>query len=305
MARSRLAEPPLRSAGEDVPFSLVDLATALLAATRDPSAAGIARRAASGCLPRLGDQEPPWTVRGWLLPYFMDLWTTDGRWRYWLDTLEAGRLLGRPIPRLGFAASAPAAGQRALNGAAEIVREREGSSSASSRVVEWLAWGFAVGSAEAPRMGAETCEHLYRHPLDAMRREPADYLGWFLSEFGSRHDHKWTGFFPTPMGVTTLLAEINFTPGQDHRALTVMDPCVGTGAMLLAASNHSLRLCGQDINGTCVDATLVQGAMFAPWLSFPLPERLFPPREPQPDGEPEPEPGVRLQAGEVQGSLFT
>ena len=57
----------------------------------------------------------------------------------------------------------------------------------------------------------------------------------------------------------------------DARTKTVMDPCVGTGRMLLAASNHSYRLYGCDINPTVIKATLINGFLYAPWLVRPFP----------------------------------
>jgi len=51
----------------------------------------------------------------------------------------------------------------------------------------------------------------------------------------------------------------------------VMDPCAGTGRMLLAASNHSYRLHGCDINPTVIKVTLVNGFLYAPWLVRPFP----------------------------------
>jgi hypothetical protein len=41
--------------------------------------------------------------------------------------------------------------------------------------------------------------------------------------------------------------------------------------MLLAASNHSYRLYGCDINPTVIKATLVNGFLYAPWLVRPFP----------------------------------
>ncbi|MBD1995249.1 SAM-dependent DNA methyltransferase [Leptolyngbya sp. FACHB-541] len=49
------------------------------------------------------------------------------------------------------------------------------------------------------------------------------------------------------------------------------DPCLGTGRLLLTASNYSLRLYGQDINDTVIKAALVNGYLYAPWLVKPLP----------------------------------
>jgi hypothetical protein len=53
--------------------------------------------------------------------------------------------------------------------------------------------------------------------------------------------------------------------------MSTLDPCLGTGRMLLHASNYSLRLYGQDINETCVKASLVNGYLYAPWMVKPFP----------------------------------
>jgi hypothetical protein len=57
----------------------------------------------------------------------------------------------------------------------------------------------------------------------------------------------------------------------DAREKPVCDPCVGTGRMLLAASNYSYRLYGCDIDGTVIKATLINGYLYAPWLVKPFP----------------------------------
>ena len=70
------------------------------------------------------------------------------------------------------------------------------------------------------------------------------------------------------------MVSINFSDDRgepDSRTRTVCDPCVGTGRMLLHASNRSVCLYGQDVNPTCVKATLVNGYLYAPWLVIPFP----------------------------------
>src|SRR5919197_815569 len=75
--------------------------------------------------------------------------------------------------------------------------------------------------------------------------------------------------------------------GRDLRLTSVNDPCVGSGRMLLHASNFSLRLYGQDIDPLAVALCKINGALYAPWLSFPLPvalvgSRVEPPPAPLP-----------------------
>ena len=78
------------------------------------------------------------------------------------------------------------------------------------------------------------------------------------------------GFYPTPMPVCELMAQMTVA-GEDARTKSVCDPCVGTGRMLLAASNYSYRLYGCDINPTVIKATLINGYVYAPWLVRPFP----------------------------------
>ena len=68
------------------------------------------------------------------------------------------------------------------------------------------------------------------------------------------------------------------------------DPCVGSGRMLLHASNVSLALSGQDIDPLAVAMCQINGALYAPWLSFPLPAAILgssaalPPADSSPGG---------------------
>jgi hypothetical protein len=63
--------------------------------------------AKEGCLPRLGDPDPPWTLKGWALPYVQQIHercpTIPDRWGYFLRTVDAGKLLDEPIPEIRFA----------------------------------------------------------------------------------------------------------------------------------------------------------------------------------------------------------
>jgi len=62
--------------------------------------------------------------------------------------------------------------------------------------------------------------------------------------------------------------------GRDSRLVTICDPCVGSGRMLLHASNYSLCLYGMDIDRLCVLMTKINGALYAPWLTFPFPAEI-------------------------------
>jgi hypothetical protein len=55
----------------------------------------------------------------------------------------------------------------------------------------------------------------------------------------------------------------------------LMDPCVGTGRMLLHASNYSYCLYGCDIDPLVAMITRINGALYAPWLAFPFPKEVL------------------------------
>ena len=63
--------------------------------------------------------------------------------------------------------------------------------------------------------------------------------------------------------------------GRDPRTFSVCDPAVGSGRMLLHSSNFSLCLFGQDIDPLAVAMCLINGALYAPWISFPLPAAIL------------------------------
>lgn len=108
--------------------------------------------------------------------------------------------------------------------------------------------------------------------LEAAISLERDLFGDYLAEEMGKHHRDGTGFFATPMSVAMMIAEMTL-PTADLLS-SVMDPCAGTGRLLLAASNHSLCLYGQDINLICIRATLVNAALFAPQILFPPPLEL-------------------------------
>jgi hypothetical protein len=231
-----------------------------------------------GRLPCLGDDPPPWAYRGWLLPYVILLHegcpAVGDRWGYQLRTLEAGRLLDEPIPRIKFGE----ADQRVfglLRHWSSLVAWDCGGWSDFRSLLDWLSWGLFV-SKERPRLSDEVAVKLYKEVnLIPFLERPYDYLGAYVAQNKARGWNP-TSFYPTPHCVVELMVQMGFhdalAEGRDIRRMSVCDPCVGSGRMLLHASNFSLRLFGQDIDPLAVQMCLLNGALYAPWLSFPLPE---------------------------------
>ena len=218
---------------------------------------------------------PPTLQHGWLLPYLLlaedSLW---GRWNHWHEMMLAGRIIGS-IPPIDWE-SGPAA-RRMLEASLNSITTHGswqgwGSWQVFDYFMDWLLYGF--GHRGQPSLPAEPAdfagasERLYQvFNLETLLAWPHDYLGEILAE--NRHGQH-LGFYPTPMEVARMMAAMT-VGGEDARSKSVCDPCVGTGRLLLAASNHSYRLYGSDINPTVIKATLVNGYLYAPWLVRPFP----------------------------------
>ncbi|NJM39324.1 MAG: SAM-dependent DNA methyltransferase [Anaerolineae bacterium] len=137
----------------------------------------------------------------------------------------------------------------------------------------WLLFGFGCSTQKVlptePTSGASMRLYQYFN-LGWVMAYPYDYFGDIMAECKMG---RAAGFFPTPHSICELMIRITYCPtfDKDYRRTSVMEPCVGTGRMLLAASNYSMCLYGQDISATCVNATLVNGYFYAPWMVKRLP----------------------------------
>jgi hypothetical protein len=221
-------------------------------------------------------KQPLGLEHGWLLPHLLQadefLWR---RWHHWYEISSAGKVIA-PIPTIEWRKDL--AGFKMLDRSLSTIMnygDWRGWNSwrAFDYFMDWLLYGF--GHKGQPRLPEEhpdyhgASDRLYQvFNLETLLAFPYDYFGDILAE---NHHGRQVGFFPTPLEVCQLMAAMNFGD-EDARTKTVCDPCVGTGRMLLVASNYSYRLYGCDINPTVIKATLVNGFLYAPWLvrSFPF-----------------------------------
>jgi hypothetical protein len=252
-----------------------------------------------GRLPRLGDTPPPWHYRGWLLPYVFQLHglvpAVADRWGYHQRTLEAGKLLDEPIPQVAFGPPDHKVFSR-LHDWSRLIGWDCGGWSDFRTLLDWLGWGLSL-SKEMPRLADGVNEELYRQVnLGPLLVVPHDYLGEYVA-VGKSRGWNPTGFYPTPHNVVELMVRMTMhdtsKEGRDPRTAKVCDPCVGSGRMLLHASNFSLCLFGQDIDPLAVAMCKINAALYAPWLSFPLPASILssavpPPPAPLPVPDPPP-----------------
>lgn len=241
-----------------------------------------------GRLPHLGDPIPPWHFRGWLGAYVQALHEHPGvdfpdRWGYlarvhaaWDPAAEAGLDPG-PIPQVRFGRR----DERVFRGLTRAVEtaglRRYGGYGWSSFCLftDWLAFGLGF-EATPPELDDATQEKLYRDfDLGPWFEAPYDYLAAYICE---TRGNGWNpnAFYPTPHEVCEAMVTMQMHDAAqdgDNRRKTVCDPCVGTGRMLLHASNHCLYLFGQDIDPLMVRCTMVNGALYAPWIVAPPPKR--------------------------------
>jgi hypothetical protein len=147
--------------------------------------------------------------------------------------------------------------------------------------------------------------------------EPSDYLGEMLA---GRRRGGWNphAFFPTPHTVVELMVQMTLEH-QEHgerkpgRLAKVLDPALGTGRMLLHASNYSYCLYGCDIDPLVTSIARINGCLYAPWMAFPFPERILGVALPPPPPAPLPLPEEHMRTDEMplfrcddrgQGLLF-
>jgi hypothetical protein len=213
---------------------------------------------------------------GWLLPILLEVESRCwGRWDHWTRTMEAGRILDEPIPPITFEPLSPLPRKMHEKSLDSISPSGGWQGWDSWRLfdyyLDWLLYAFGDSrqkeSPPEPAPGAVS--RLYQvFCLEAMIAWPCDTFGELMAE--NRHG-RGAGFFPTPEHVVGMMVQMMFPDGGDYRLKTVCDPCVGTGRMILHASNYSYRLYAQDINPTVIKACLVNGYCFAPWLVRPFP----------------------------------
>ncbi|AGY57997.1 type I restriction-modification system subunit M [Gloeobacter kilaueensis] len=221
---------------------------------------------------------------GWMRPLLFEMDTILwGRWEYWLQTQEAGHLLERLIPQIAFLDDSHNYARRMIERCLDAIGcGWSGWSSWSNfnTLLDWILFGLGHGNAHTPPPLDQRIQgQLYQtFELGALQLWPHDYWGALLAE--NRHG-RHNGFYPTPLPVCELMAKMLFvesgdpatgrpTIWPDCRARLVYEPCVGTGRMLMVASNYSLRLSGCDIDPTVLKACLVNLWLYAPWGIAPF-----------------------------------
>lgn len=238
-----------------------------------------------GRLPMLGDSVAPWHYRGWLLPYIAGVHeTTLFRWPYLMRTLAAGEFLQEPIPKLLFGEPRKSV-YKSIQDWCCIIGYDAGGWSDFCTLLDWLLYGLRLSNERPKNISEDKNRKLYQNvDVTEMIQHPYDYLGTIVSEHKA---NGWnpTAFYPTPHAVCESMVQMVFhdmdpdktgkmSDGRDVRAASVCEPCLGSGRMLMHASNYSMNLYGQDCDRIAINMALINGALYAPWMSFPLPKLI-------------------------------
>lgn len=209
------------------------------------------------------------TCKGWLLPWLYlvesHFW---GRWEYWTQALMDREWPRGDIPQIHFGEC----NKEAMNMLRKCLERFDNSGVTLRDFQEWLLWGFGESMGSKARISDQVNEFWYRtFSLGPIIQYPFDYLGEIMSDGKRGYWKNPNGFYPTPHHVVELMVRLQVGSGG-NKTDTVCDPCVGTGRMLLHASNISFRLYGMDIDHSCVMATIINGYLYAPWMVKPMPE---------------------------------
>lgn len=227
-----------------------------------------------GECPKLGVSPlPPWRYYGWLRLVVQGCHRVAAqrgifpdRWEYFLTMLRDEKIIGE-IPRVEFRGYHGEALKNCSKALDSIERSQRHGWTALQDFVVWLAYGLGVSDVESElddTLQEELCRSV---DLGLWLKEPSDYLGTLACE---RMRGGPNAFFPTPHEVCEMMIAMQIDPRQDNRGKSVCDPALGTGRMLLHASNHCLRLAGQDIDAVVLQMAKINGAVYAPWMIYPV-----------------------------------
>ena len=215
---------------------------------------------------------------GWLLPYLLGLDEMFyGRWDYWLRALDKDRIPDEPIPMIRFQPVFTYRGNTVLKNLNDCINYASHShSNIVEKFVDWLLWGFHYKGVSFPGIDAKTDDYWYRtFNLGLFYQEPGDYMAELAQDYNVGTG---AGFFATPMSVVEMMVRMTMgdEPRPFHKAKSVLDPCCGTGGMLLYASNYSLNLYGSDINPLLCKMAMVNAFIYVPWMVCrPRNSRMF------------------------------
>lgn len=207
--------------------------------------------------------------KSWL-PNLIDL---SDRWQWYSELMHFKRLPDREYPQKTFA---PDRGERGLRMIENCMGPFRDVSFNDFLTFLLNRFGHAKYKALPKSIKKKHQEHwLKSFDLEYAVTCDHDFLGeYYQKNELSKGKKKLDACFLTPENLVALKTKITMEGVNIRSFKTVCDPCCGSGRQLLAASNYSLYLFGQDIELTCFLMTLVNGFLFAPQIVCAPPEEL-------------------------------
>ncbi len=209
------------------------------------------------------------TKSGWLRPYLLALDDMfSKRWNYWLRTLDEGKVLEERIPQIEWLGQGEKETRKNLQDCLDYVHHQRRDDT-FSQFTDWLLYGFGDSAQrEFPKKVDDNVNaHWYKtFNMGLMLKHPYDYLGEIAAELYGKGKWNSTGYFPTPLDVCVMMAKMTMNGAREEmKTASVCDPCVGSGRMLMVASNSSLNLYGMDIDYNVLKVCKVNMWMYVPW----------------------------------------
>lgn len=164
---------------------------------------------------------------GFLLPYLLDLDAlTYGRWHYWLEAMERQKLPERPLPHVDWLEAPDPRTRKMIETTLDAIPrygswQSHGGWQYFCYLMQWMLWGFGHPGCEEPAEpeGCEGASLRVYQTLDigSWMLFAYDYLGDLLVEnaYGRQQE-----FFPTPMAVCRLMAEMTLDRRTTARRLS-------------------------------------------------------------------------------------
>ncbi|MED4779526.1 hypothetical protein [Brevibacillus choshinensis] len=187
-----------------------------------------------------------------------------GRWFSWLSIIHKGVLNdGEKLPSCPMdSTNTSTEVQRMLDRCMQHVQS-EGERVAA--LIDWIGYSLGISWFTRPNISERLWTKLYdEFDLSLFLLHPNDHLSHFMAEQGNQSG--LNGYYPTPLSITSL---INQLLGADMRHMptqTVLEPCLGAGAMLL--HTESLAPVGVDLNHLLVKAAAIQAFCYLPQLLY-------------------------------------
>lgn len=210
---------------------------------------------------------------GFLLETFMNhpLWA---RWEYWMRTLCYGYVSKtRPLPKVPFESAPDPKTLKMLEDTIRIFWNKEGINGieAIRLLTHFIKYGLGAYAIESrnpdiafdpKNVKMETWIEVKKtFDFKMMLDHPQDYFAILYIN----HAGKQKNFIPTPMHIGSFLAAMCFS---DETPITTkcLDPCCGTGSLLLLMTNYSINTHGIEISSDLCNLAKLNCWIYAPMV---------------------------------------